>query len=280
MGKIKREIKEFGLLLRSVPASVTALFILSVFAMNLLANKSVATGVDWLALDCGIFVSWISFLSMDILTKRFGPKAATELSLFAILIDLLFCLLFFICSVIPGVWSASYVEGSEGVINSALDGTFGGVWYVVLGSALAFIASAVINNFTNFGIGKLFKKNPNGAGAFYLRSYASTAIGQFADNIIFAFVVSHVFFGWSALQCVTCALTGMVVELAFEVAFSFLGYKTVERWDRLGVGKEYLEYVKNQSGTGGNAAAAADETAEAANGANVGADNGKTEEQA
>ena len=49
-------------------------------------------------------------------------------------------------------------------------------------------------------------------------------IGQFVDNLVFAFMVSFVFFAWTPLQCVTCALTGAIVELLFEIIFSPLGY--------------------------------------------------------
>lgn len=244
--KLKNEIFEFRLLLRSVPMLITALFIASVLAMNLLANKSISLPVDWLALDCGIVVSWFAFLAMDVITKHFGPKAATQISLTATCINLVFCLIFFISSVIPGVWGESFVDGSENVINAALDGTFGGTWYVLLGSTLAFCVSAVVNNFSNWGIGKLCKKNPDGIGAYILRSYVSTAIGQFVDNTIFALVVSHFFFGWSILQCVTCAMTGMLVELLCEALFSPIGYRITRKWKESGVGKEYLDYIESK----------------------------------
>lgn len=241
MQKIKKEFKEFFILLRSVPPVSFSLFILSVAAMNLLANKSIDIPVDWLALDCGIIVSWIAFLTMDVLTKHYGPKAACELSVFAILVNLILCLLFFVISVIPGVWSQS-VEGSEAIINAALNNTFGGTWYVVLGSAAAFIASAFINNFLNFGIGKLFRKKPDGFGAYVCRAYVSTAVAQFADNLVFALLVSHFFFGWSMVQCVTCAATGMVVELICELIFAPLGYRLCNDWKRQNVGQHYFEF--------------------------------------
>lgn len=133
--KIKNQFKEFTLLLKSVPSVFLSLFVLSVVAMNLLANKSINIPVEWLALDCGIIVSWVAFLTMDVLTKHFGPKASTQISVFALIINLITCLLLFIVSVIPGVWGESFVEGSENIINSALDNTFGGTWYVVLGSS-------------------------------------------------------------------------------------------------------------------------------------------------
>lgn len=253
--KIKREWKEFCVLLKSVPSLVLVLFIMSVFSMNLLANKSIDLPWDWLALDCGITVSWFAFFTMDILTKRFGPKAATEITVLAILVNLFFCLLLFLGSLIPGVWGESFVDGSENVINGALNATFGGTWYVVLGSTLAFLASALVNNFSNFGIGKLFKKNPDGITAYILRTYVSTAIGQFVDNLTFALIVSHFFFGWTLLQCVTCALTGMIAELLCEVIFLYPGFAVTRRWKRNAVGEEYLKLkseAQNESCDNGN----------------------------
>lgn len=241
--KVKKEFYEFRLLLRSVPAIILTFFVMSVFSMNLLANKSLSLPFEWLALDCGIIVSWFSFLTMDIITKHFGPKGATEISLLAIFINLIFCLLFFAGSKIPGVWGESYIPGNESLLNNALDNTFGGTWYVLAGSTIAFILSSFVNNFLNFTVGKAFKKNPDGFTAYILRSYVSTAAGQFTDNLTFALIVSHFFFGWSLIQCITCALTGMLAELLCEAAFSFFGFKICEKWKKDGVGKEYIDYI-------------------------------------
>ena len=270
--KLKTELHEFELLLRSVPSAITVLFVMSVFAMNLLANKSVALPFDWLALDCGIIVSWLSFLTMDMIVRHFGPKAATELSVFAILLNLFWCMIFYIASMIPGSWGESYVAGSEALLNSALDNTFGGTWYVLAGSTAAFLLSSVVNNFVNWGIGKRLGdcnlvdrgvsdhssvdrgvsdhssvdrgSGRRGFGSYALRSYLSTAIAQFVDNLTFALLVSHIFFGWSLLQCVTCSLTGMVVELLCEVGFSFFGYRICRGWEKRRVGEEYFKYRK------------------------------------
>lgn len=244
--KILREAHAFTLFMKDIPVGIVVLFLMSVFAMNLLANKSISLPVDWLALDCGIAVSWFAFLTMDVVTKHFGPKAATQLSVFAMAVNLLFCLLLFVGSLISGVWGASFVEGSEGVINTALDQTFGGTWYVLLGSSVAFVVSAAVNNFANRAIGRLFRRNPDGRAAYICRSYLSTALGQFVDNIVFALIVSHVFFGWSLLQCLTCALTGMLVELLCEIIFSEAGFALTKRWKKQGVGKSYLEFLEGQ----------------------------------
>ena len=244
LSKIKREIYEIKILLRSVPSTILTLFAVSVIAMNLLANKSVNLPVDWLALDCGIIVSWVSFLSMDIITKHFGPKAATQVSIVAVLFNLMICIIFFIAGSIPGIWGESYVEGSETIINSALDHTFSGTWYVLLGSTTAFIISAVVNNFLNYLIGKLINKNSDSFLVYAVRTYISTAVGQFADNLVFALIVSHIFFGWSMLQCITCSVTGMIVELLCEVIFSPIGFSVCKKWKKDNVGKEYFELKK------------------------------------
>lgn len=246
--KIKNYFYEFNLLLKSIPTLLLAIFIIALFAMNLLANKSLDISFDWLALDCGIIVSWIVFLCMDILTKHFGPKAATKISILAIFINLCTCFVFFIASKISGHWGEFFSFNELPEVNEALDNTFGGTWYVLFGSTVAFIASAVINNFSNWSIGKLFSKKPDSFIAYASRTYISTAIGQFADNLIFALIVSHFFFGWSIIQCLTCAITGMVVELLCEILFSPLGFKVIKHWKKNDIGKEYLDYMNKKGG--------------------------------
>ena len=148
-----------------------------------------------------------------------------------------------------GTWGAFYDFGEQTVINEALDSTIGGTWYVVLGSTTAFVASTLVNNFANYGIGKLFKKNPDGFLAYACRAYLSTAIGQFVDNLVFALIVSYFFFGWSIVQCVTCAATGMVAELLVEALFSPLGFRVLKMWEKRGMGEEYLKYLREKKET-------------------------------
>ena len=79
---------------------------------------------------------------------------------------------------------------------------------------------------------------------YAVRTYISTAVGQFADNLVFALIVSHIFFGWSMLQCITCSVTGMIVELLCEVIFSPIGFSVCKKWKKDNVGKEYFELKK------------------------------------
>lgn len=253
---IKNQWTEIKILLRSIPSVVVVGFVIALIAMNLLANKSIelgswsytANGEQWLALDCAIIVSWLAFLCMDIITKRFGPKAATIVTIVAMLCNLLMAGLLALGSTFTGTWGAYYDLGMVDVVNDGLNLTMRGTPFVLFGSTIAFLVSGIINIFANYGIGKIFKKNPDGISAYICRSYVSTLLGQFIDNLLFAFIVSYTLFGWSALQCVMCSVAGCVVELFCEAIFSPIGYKICKKWDKEGIGKEYLDFVKVPTG--------------------------------
>ncbi|MBE6135728.1 MAG: VUT family protein [Erysipelotrichaceae bacterium] len=239
---ISRQAKESKLLFRSIPSYVVAFFVVSVIAMNLLANKTIVNET-WIALDGGILISWLSFLCMDVVTKHFGPHAANKMTLFAVLVNLLTSLIFFIVSIIP-------TKDDYSIFNQIV----GGTWFILLSSTVAFIASGILNNFLNYSTGKLFKKNPDGKLAFVTRCYISTFIGQFVDNFIFSILTFMVFapifwdgFSWTFIQVLMCSITGAVFELLMEIIFSPLGYMTSARWKREGVGESYFLYLKENS---------------------------------
>ena len=233
--RIKQFISDTFLLLRSIPSPVITILVLSVVLMNLLANKTIYQK-GFFAVDGGIVVSWACFLCMDIITKHFGAKAATQASIFALAVNL-FCVgIFAVVSIIPT--ETDY---------SAFNGIFGGSWFIVLSSSLAFITSAVANNALNAAIGRMFRANPDGRAAYYTRSYVSTFIGQFVDNMVFASLVFMLFapiywggFSWTLPQCITCSLIGAFLELLMEVVFSPIGYGVTRRWRQLDVGGAYL----------------------------------------
>lgn len=242
-GKWQQKVTQFKILLRSIPATVVTLFVVSVICMNLLANKTLLQ-LDWIALDGGILISWLSFMCMDIITKHFGPRASNGISFLAVAINLLTCFIFFIASIIP----------SNAGDYSAFNGIFGGTWFILLGSTIAFIFSALVNNTLNWLIGKWFRNAPNGKLAFLTRAYVSTFIGQFLDNLLFSIIVFMCFaprywdrFHWTLPQCIMCALTGAVAELIMEVAFSPMGYRITQRWQREAVGREYFDYIKKEN---------------------------------
>ena len=240
---IRRTVEELRILLRSIPSTVVTLFVVSVISMNLLANKTLLQ-LDFIALDAGILISWLSFMCMDVITKHFGPRASTLISVNAALINLLTCLIFYIASILP----------SNAGSFAAFDGIFGGTWFILLSSTIAFLLSAGINNGLNALVGRLFKQNPHGRVAYMTRAYVSTLVSQFFDNLIFSLLVFRLFapifwngFSWTVLQCTTCALVGALAELLMEAIFSPIGYRICRSWQESGVGNAYFQFIGKET---------------------------------
>lgn len=207
--------------LKRVPSLLFTILAISVVSMNLLANKELFRA-DWIALDCGFILSWIPFLIMDVVCKVYGGRTAARISLVAIVLNLIFFLIFKLVSLTPGMWGAYYDTGSLAV-NQALNATIGGSSWIVLGSALAMAVSSVCNSILNVFIGR--NSTGDNYGNFALRSFVSTGISQFVDNFVFAVVVSVPLFGWSMVQVLVCSASAAVFELLMEVLFSGLGFK-------------------------------------------------------
>ncbi|MCR4789595.1 MAG: VUT family protein [Treponemataceae bacterium] len=244
---LKSELMDYKILLRNIPSLTISIFILSVVCANLMANKELIS-YKYVALDCGFIFSWLMFLCMDVICKRWGAKASIKVSLLALLVNLAVCGIFALLSLAPGKWGEFYGYEDEAMalaVNTSLNSTFGGAWYVVFGSALAFIVSSIINALLNVSIAKIFSKSgrTKGFGEFAGRSYVSTMIAQLVDNLIFATVVSKFFFGWTWTQVLVCSAIGAVAELLAEVFFSGFGYKIVTRWEKENVGQQYFEYL-------------------------------------
>jgi len=248
---INRSITDYKILLRNIPSTILLFFVLSIVCANLMANKELFN-YKYLALDCGFVFSWIMFLCMDVICKRWGPKASVKISIFALFINLAVCFCFFLLSLTNGSWGESYTftENSK-IINSALNKTFGGSYFVVFGSALAFLISSIVNAFFNFIVGKKIKNHikEDSFSHFALRSYISTFIAQFVDNFIFAVVISRTFFGWTWKQIIFCSIFGATCELICEICFSGIGFKILQNWDKENIGAEYIDYRKNYKET-------------------------------
>lgn len=238
MNLIRREMEDYRVMLRNIPSLVVSLFFISVILMNLLANKELFN-TPYLALDCGFCLSWVSFLCMDMICKRFGPKAAAKISILALAVNLAATLILKLLSLTPGMWGEYYSTGLTEV-NDALNATIGGCWYVVLGSSTAMLASAIANSFINHMIAR--RLTFGGFKAFAVRSFVSTGVAQFIDNLVFATIVSVHFFGWTWMQVFFCSLTGAAMELLCEVVFSPFGYRISQQWEAEQVGEQYIRY--------------------------------------
>lgn len=239
------DLNDWKRLLRSIPGLVTALFVVSVVVMNLMAAKIIIS-TKLLGITGGLLISWIPFLCMDIIVKTYGSKAATKLNILGLLINLLCIGLFQLVTIIQVGGDASSYE--------AFNSTFAQTWQIFVASSIAFLVSGIVNNITNASIGKIFEKNPDGKLAYVSRTYVSTMIGQFIDNFVFTSLAFLVFFklsigtslGYTILTVLGTSILGALLELLMEVIFSPIGYKICNKWKKEGVGQDYLDYVNGK----------------------------------
>lgn len=247
--KFKRRVyaqwADYKLLLQECPTITLVAFVLSIVLMNLFANKQLLN-IKYLALDCGFLVSWISFLCMDMLTQHFGAKPAVKISIFANSCNLICCGVFYMMAHVGSEWSVYYTY-ADPIVNAAIDATFSGSWYILAGSTIASITSSAVNAFVNVSVGYMCDCIHIRSNAQYiLRSSISTAAGQLIDNLVFATLVSKVFFGWTWTQVIMCSITGGLFELIAEMLFSPIGCIVCKKWKNSAVGQNYLNTTKHE----------------------------------
>ncbi len=241
---VKNEINDYKALFSAIPSITVTLFCVSVVVMNLMASKAVIS-TPYLTATGGLLISWAPFLCMDVVSKHFGPKAATKLNIIGLLVNLACVALFEIVSLIQIDTTGAKAD------YSAFNSVYRCTWFVLVASSVAFVLSGVVNNFLNYGIGKLFKKNPDGKIAYMTRCYISTFVGQYVDNALFLALLYLVFLpsvanihASSPLAVFGGALLGSIMELITEVIFSPLGYSVTLKWKANSVGKEYFLYCE------------------------------------
>ena len=141
---------DWKMLLRSIPGSVTMIFVVAVVVMNLMAGKTIImTEPSWLGVTGGLLLSWIPFLCMDVVVKTYGAKAATKLNLLGLVVNLI-CIGMF--QLIANIQFGGDVE-----TYAAFNATFSQTWQIFVASSIAFVVSGIVNNVMNVSIGKLFK---------------------------------------------------------------------------------------------------------------------------
>lgn len=231
---LKKEWKDTVLLLRSVPAVPFSLFVLSIVLMNILANKTIVNE-SWIAIDGGIVVSWLAFMMLDILVRRYGPKASTKIMVTALIINLLAVCIFNLVAVLS--FGGGWVQGAD----AELDALFAGSWHVLAASSVAFLTAAIVSNFLHWAIRKRFKpQTRNKFSAFAVASWTSTLVAQFVDNLLFGLLFLFALGFITLTAAIMMAATGMVAELICQALFSPFGYRVAEKWRKNKIGDEYL----------------------------------------
>lgn len=237
MNKVKTFIKDCVSDFKKVPSWIVALSLAATVLMNILANKALFTDGKFISTDCALLISWISFLTMDIATQRYGGKASFAITMFDVAVALAMSGIMAGIAAIPESAYSGWFQTEEAAI--ALNGLIGNNYLVVLTSLFAFLCSSIIDITANIGIGKLFKnanvaelkKSPKTFFIWFTRAYASTFLSQFVDNLVFQAIAYPLLFHipCSPLSITLSALLGAIFELVAEIIFAPVGFVAVSK---------------------------------------------------
>ena len=237
---MKKFLKSYVDAFKSVPAWLIALSVVTTVLMNLLANKTLYSDGVYLSIDCGLMVSWVMFLVMDIATQRYGGKASFAITIFDVLVALAMSGIMVGVAAIPESPVSGWFMGDEAA--GSLNGLIGNNYLVILTSLFAFICSSGVDILSNVTIGRLFdklkafegegnKRTFKGFIIYFFRAYGSTFLSQLTDNLVFQSIAYPLLFTipCSPLSIFLGATLAAVVELVAEFAFAPVGYLAITK---------------------------------------------------
>ena len=220
---------------KKVPAWLVGLSVVTTVLMNLLANKTLYSDGVYLSIDCGLMVSWVMFLVMDIVTQRYGGKASFAVTIFDVIVALGMSGIMVGVAAIPESAVSGWFQTEEAA--ATLNGLVGNNYLVILVSLFAYVCSSGVDIISNLTIGKLFNKTKTFEGennkrtfkgfiVYFFRAYGSTFLSQLTDNLVFQAIAYPCLFTipCSPLSIFLGALLAAVVELVAEMAVAPIGY--------------------------------------------------------
>lgn len=221
---------------KKVPSVLVALSLATTIIMNLLANKTLFSDSELFSVDCGIMVSWVMFLVMDIVTQRYGGKASFSVTIFDVVISLGMSFLMCGVALIPESQVSGWFQGESSI---ALNNLIGNNYLVIITSLFAFLCATIVDIVSNLTLGKwlnntkVFKGETNkrtskGFFIYIIRSYGSTFLSQFVDNLVFMLISYPLLFNMSCsfFSILFGAFLVSIAELLVEFIFAPIGYLT------------------------------------------------------
>ena len=202
---MKTELKKLRYLSLFMATYCVFTVVQNLFEMKTLGTTEFAFGGG------GVILSWATFMIMDICTELFGKKDTMTVYTFAGILNLVIVCLAQVVIKIPGTYPEQ---------NMAFELIFSNGIRTALASFIAFW----VGNFVNMNIMIDMKsRTPQSDLWFFARAVASTIVGQFVDNMVFATLafapVGISVFEMRWIDIITSVLFGTCVETIIESCF-------------------------------------------------------------
>ncbi len=208
--------------------------------LNLITIKNVMIGS--FAISFGtIFISFLPMMVGDILTECFGWKKGFIISSIAYTICLIFTLIMWGSTIIPG-----QVFPGEGdftfFATDAYNTLFAGSWILILASAIAYYIGIFFNCYIMGKLKDRAQVTGDNNWKLFGRFISSTVIGQTLDNAIF-FLIPMAFSMWNFTYVWQQVTAAVVIEVVYEIILFTLTASIVKKITKI---PEGLQIVVNE----------------------------------
>lgn len=218
--------------------------------LNLITIKNVMIGN--FAVSFGtLFISFLPMITSELMAECFGWKKGFVISSVAYTICLIFTLILWGTTLIPG-----QVFPGEGdftfFATDAYNTLFAGQWQLIFSSAFAYYVGIFFNCYIMGKLKDRAEKTGDTKLKLFGRLLLSTVVGQTLDNFLF-FVIPMLFGMWGFTYVWQQTVAALVIEVAYEAIFFFLTAYLVRLINRLPEGvslvvdqktKEVIEVVE------------------------------------
>ena len=186
----------------------------AIIIQNILATKQI--DITIFTVTTGILVSPIVFIIQDIIAELYGYKDAKKMVLLGFIMNFVGVLLFTLAINIP---SSAFWNNQE-AFSSILGTTFR--------ISIASFTAYIIGSLTNSKIMVVLKeKYPK---SLFIRAISSTIVGQFLDNVVFAFIG---FLGVLPLPAIiSMVIGGTIFEVLYEIIFYPITKLSIKKIDK------------------------------------------------
>ena len=209
--------------------AVVALLATSLVVSNIIAVRLIAIRLSdaiELTLPAAIVLFPIAYIVGDVLTEVYGYPAARRGIWIAFGCNLLAVVAIWLAGILPpaSFWTAGVYENPEQA-DQAYRAILGFTPRLLVASFLAYLVGEFLNSFV------LAKMKVRTEGRYlWMRTIASTIVGQGADSLIFITVAFYGILPTSALM--TAVVTQWLVKSAYEALATPLTYRVVNSLKR------------------------------------------------
>lgn len=207
---------------------MSVIYVAVAVTMNIFCMKALSFGTSVIICDGGLLISWLVFLTSNVIVEVWDERTAVFLSTVAAIVSFVLMVIGRLIVFIPTLPEYAEQEHAFALIFSNGPRT-------IFASVTAFWVGNLVNAHIIYRIKQALEKRHRDNGVkFFGRAAFSTLVGQFVDNILFmalAFApIGLSVYEMSWFDIMTAVLSGTILELVVESCFMPFITMPLTRW--------------------------------------------------